>query len=187
MLGMLIIIFRGHRIARASRVARQLDVFFCNMGCGAANLDVGSVGLENPGHRVLATPVIIIVVIIVIVVPVTHPLVVVVLTVSHVSPFYRSKIVLLPNQEFTEAGLSSKPNCHGRSARRGMHGALPPRDARSALDTDARSASESQCSSTPHRFCRTSRSTKTRSPTASASSWLDQIIQPAGTSSGFLA
>jgi hypothetical protein len=120
----------------------------------------------------LATPVIIIVVIIiVIVIPVTHPLVVVILTVSHVSPFYRSKIVLLTNQEFTESRLSS--------SQRPTRGALPTRD--------ARGVPESQCSSTPHRFCRTSRSTKTRSPTASASSWLDQMIQPAGTSSGFLA
>jgi hypothetical protein len=97
MLGMLIIIFRCYRIARAPRVARQLNVFFRNVGCGAANLDVGSVGLENPGHRVLPTPVIIITiaVIIVIVVPVTHSLVVVILTVSHVLPFYRSKIAVV--------------------------------------------------------------------------------------------
>src|SRR5258708_37689802 len=112
MLGVLIIIFGCYRIAGTSRVARQLDVFFRDVGCGAANLDVGSVGLENPGHRVLATPVIIIVIVVIIVVPVTHPLVVVILTVSHVSPFYRSKIVLLPNQEFTES------SCHRRSARR---------------------------------------------------------------------
>jgi hypothetical protein len=89
-LGVLIVIFRRHRIAGTSRVARQLDVFLRDMGCGATNLDIGSVGLENPGHRVLATPVIVVVVI-VIVIPVTHPLVVVILTVSHVSPFYRSK------------------------------------------------------------------------------------------------
>jgi hypothetical protein len=57
------------------------------VGCGAANLDVGSVGLKHPGHRVLAAPVIIIVVI-VIVVTVTHPLVVV-LTVSHVLPLFQ--------------------------------------------------------------------------------------------------
>jgi hypothetical protein len=95
-LGMLIIIFRRHRIAGTSRVARQLDVFLSNVGCSAANLDVGAVGLENPGHRVLTTPVIIIVVVIVvIVVSVTHPLVVVILTVSHVSPFYRSIIVVI--------------------------------------------------------------------------------------------
>jgi len=54
------------------------------MGCGTADLDVGSVGLEYPGHRVLAAPVAVIPVIVV-VVPVTHPLVLV-LTVSHVLP-----------------------------------------------------------------------------------------------------
>jgi hypothetical protein len=54
------------------------------MGGGAANLDIGTVGFENPGHRVLAAPVVIVIIIIV-VIPVTHPLVVV-LTVSHVLP-----------------------------------------------------------------------------------------------------
>jgi hypothetical protein len=57
------------------------------VGRRAADLDVGSVGLEHPGHRVLAAPVVI-VVIIIIVVPVTHPLVIV-LTVSHVSPLFQ--------------------------------------------------------------------------------------------------
>jgi hypothetical protein len=58
------------------------------MGGGAANLDVGPVGFENPGHRVLAAPVVIIAIVVVIIVPVTHPLVVV-LTVSHVSPLFQ--------------------------------------------------------------------------------------------------
>jgi hypothetical protein len=94
MLGVLIVIFRRHGVAGTSRIARQLDVFFRDVGGGAANLDIGSVGLENPSHRVLATPVIIVVVIVV-VVPVTHPLVVVILTVSHVLPSYRSQIVVV--------------------------------------------------------------------------------------------
>src|SRR5437868_11719991 len=50
---------------------------------GAADLDIGPVRFEYPGHRVLTAPVI--VVVIIVVVPVAHPLVV--LTVSHVSPF----------------------------------------------------------------------------------------------------
>mgnify|MGYP003530157734 CR=1 FL=1 len=71
-----------------ARVARQLDVFFGDVGSGAADLDVGSVRFEHPGHRVLTAPVIIgVAVIAVIVVPVTHPLVV--LTVSHVSPLFQ--------------------------------------------------------------------------------------------------
>src|ERR1700737_77747 len=111
MLGMLVIILRCHRISRTSRIARQLDVFFRNVGRGATNLDIGSVGLENPGHRVLATPVVIVVIIIAIVVPVTHPLIVI-LTVSHVSPF-----------------LSIQVCCCRRSARRGTRGALPSRNA----------------------------------------------------------
>jgi hypothetical protein len=69
------------------------------MGGGAANLDIGTVGFENPGHRVLATPVVIVVVIIV-VIPVTHPLVVV-LTVSHVLP-------LLPALECLPLSWSSE-------------------------------------------------------------------------------
>jgi hypothetical protein len=60
------------------------------VGGGAADLDIGPVGLEHPGHRVLAAPVAVIPVIIIIavVVPVTHPLVVV-LTVSHVLPLFQ--------------------------------------------------------------------------------------------------
>jgi hypothetical protein len=52
---------------------------------GAADLDIGSVRFEHPGHRVLTAPVIVVAVIVVI--PVTHPLVV--LTVSHVSPLFQ--------------------------------------------------------------------------------------------------
>jgi hypothetical protein len=85
MFGMLVVILGGYRIAGRARVARQLHVFFRNMGCGTADLDVGSVGLEHPGHRVLAAPV---AVIPVVVIPVTHPLVVV-LTVSHVLPLFQ--------------------------------------------------------------------------------------------------
>src|SRR6267142_2022955 len=78
MLGMLIVILGGHRIAGAAGVARQLDVFFGDMRCGAADLDVGSVGLEHPRHRVLAAPV-----------------VVIVLTVSHVLPLFQPWIVVV--------------------------------------------------------------------------------------------
>jgi hypothetical protein len=60
-----------------------LDVLFGDVRGGAADLDVGAVGFENPCHRVLAAPVVIVVIIIV--VPVTHPLVII-LTVSHVPP-----------------------------------------------------------------------------------------------------
>src|SRR6202041_1416086 len=86
MLGMLVVVLGGYRIAGRARVARQLHIFFRDVGCGAANLDVGSVGFEHPGHRILAAPVVIIVV--VIVVPVAHPLVVV-LTVSHIVPLFQ--------------------------------------------------------------------------------------------------
>jgi hypothetical protein len=59
------------------------------MGRGAADLDVGPVGLEHPGHRVLAAAPVVVaaVVVIAVVIPVPHPLVV--LTVSHVLPLFQ--------------------------------------------------------------------------------------------------
>jgi len=97
-LGVLVIVFGRDRVARTPRIARELNVFFGNMRGGAANLDIGTIGLENPGHRVLATPVVIV---IIIVIPVAHPFVV--LTVSHVLP-------LLPSLEVNSSGLS----CYAR-------------------------------------------------------------------------
>src|ERR1700688_610706 len=85
MLGVLIIVLGGDRIAGRARVARQLNVFFGDVRSGAADLDVGPVRFEHPGHRILAAPVVVIAV--VVVVPVTHPLVV--LTVSHVLPLFQ--------------------------------------------------------------------------------------------------
>jgi hypothetical protein len=66
------------------------------VGRGTADLDIGAVRFEHPSHRVLAAPVIIVVIITVAiaVVVIPHPLVVVILTVSHVSP-------LLPIQRAT--------------------------------------------------------------------------------------
>jgi len=90
MLGVLVVILRGYRVAGRPRIARELDVFFGDMRGGTANLDVRSVGLEDTGHRVLAAPVIIIIVIVVaviIAIPVAHALVV--LTVSHVLPLFQ--------------------------------------------------------------------------------------------------
>ena len=87
MFGMLVVVLGGNRVAGGTGVACQLDVFFGDVRGGAADLDVGPVRFEYPGHRVLAAPVVIVVVIIV-VVPVTHPLVVI-LTVSHVLPLFQ--------------------------------------------------------------------------------------------------
>ncbi len=72
MLGMLIVILGGDRVAGRARVARQLHIFFSDVRGGAADLDVRSIGLEHPGHRVLAAPVAIIPLLLL---PVTHPLV----------------------------------------------------------------------------------------------------------------
>ncbi len=90
MFSMLVVVLGRDRVAGGTRIARQLYVFFCNVGGGATDLDVGPVRFEHPGHRVLTAPVIIVVVavvVIIIVIPVTHPLVI--LTVSHVSPLFQ--------------------------------------------------------------------------------------------------
>src|SRR5207237_201273 len=84
---LLVVVRGGDRVAGRACIARQLDVFFSNVRGGTADLDVGSVRFEHPGHRVLTAPVIVIVVIIIVVIPVTHPLVV--LTVSHVLPLFQ--------------------------------------------------------------------------------------------------
>jgi hypothetical protein len=78
----LVIILRGDRVAGTTRVSGKLDVFLSDVRSGAANLDVRTVGFENPRHRILAAP--IIVIIVVVIISAAHPLVV--LTVSHVSP-----------------------------------------------------------------------------------------------------
>ena len=59
MLGVLVVVLGRNRVAGRARVACQLDIFFGDVRGGAADLDVGSVGFEHPGHRVLAAPVIV--------------------------------------------------------------------------------------------------------------------------------
>ena len=54
MLGVLVVIFGRHRIARALRVARELDVFLRDVRGGAADLHVGPVRLVDPRQRILA-------------------------------------------------------------------------------------------------------------------------------------
>ncbi len=49
MLSVLVIVFRCNRIARALRVARQLEIFFPNVGCRSANFYVRSIGLVRSG------------------------------------------------------------------------------------------------------------------------------------------
>ena len=43
MFGVLVIILGGHRVARGHRIARQLHVFFSNVGCGSPNFDFRAV------------------------------------------------------------------------------------------------------------------------------------------------
>jgi len=82
-LGVLVVVLGRDRIAGGAGVAGELDVFLGNMRSGTADLDIGAVGFEHPGHRVLAAPVV--VVVIAAVIPIAQPLVV--LPVSHVLPF----------------------------------------------------------------------------------------------------
>ena len=49
MLGVLIVVFGGDRVAGGARVARELDIFFGDVRGGAADLDVGSVRIRRPG------------------------------------------------------------------------------------------------------------------------------------------
>ena len=54
MLRVLIVVFGRDRITGALRIARELDVFLCDVGGRAANFHVGAVGLVNPCQRILA-------------------------------------------------------------------------------------------------------------------------------------
>ena len=75
-LGVLIIILSGHRVARPLRVTRELDVFFRDMRSGAADFDVGTVRFINAREGILTLAV---------VASPPHAL----LTVSHVVPVRR--------------------------------------------------------------------------------------------------
>src|SRR5262249_23621666 len=76
MFGVLVVVLGCHWIAGSLRVACKLDIFFCNMGSGAADLYVGTVRFINTRERILAFAV---------VTAPTHSL----LTVSHVLPVRR--------------------------------------------------------------------------------------------------
>jgi hypothetical protein len=53
-LGVLVVILSRDRVAGALRVARELDVLLRDVGGGAANFNVGTVGLVNSCQRILA-------------------------------------------------------------------------------------------------------------------------------------
>ena len=67
MFGVLVVVLGRDRIAGRARVTRQLNVFFGDVRGGAADLDIGPVRFEHPGHRVLTAPVIVVVVAIIVV------------------------------------------------------------------------------------------------------------------------
>src|SRR5215831_14539967 len=80
-LGVLIVILRRDRITRRLRVARELNIFFCNVRWISANFHVRAVRFVHPHHRVVTLAVI---------VASAHALV---LTVSHGSPVANPFIV----------------------------------------------------------------------------------------------
>src|SRR5215831_16569359 len=80
-LGVLVVIFRRDRITRGLRVARELNIFLCNVGWISANFHVRAVRFVHPHHRVVTLAVI---------VASAHALV---LTVSHGSPVANPFIV----------------------------------------------------------------------------------------------
>jgi hypothetical protein len=53
MLSVLVIVFRRNWIARALRVAGQLEIFFPNVGCRSANFYIRSIGLVHSGQWIL--------------------------------------------------------------------------------------------------------------------------------------
>ena len=82
MLGVLIVVFGGHRIARRGRVPGKLDVFLGNVIRGPADLHVRPVRFVNPSQRVVAFATA------AAIVTTPHPMLV--LTVSHGSPVANS-------------------------------------------------------------------------------------------------
>ena len=83
-LRVLIVVFRGDRIARGLGIARELNVFFSNMRRIASNFDVGTVRFVNTRHRIVILAVaMLIVTMAMAVIAAAHALV---LTVSHDSP-----------------------------------------------------------------------------------------------------
>src|SRR5262249_33228794 len=80
-LGVLVVILRRDRVTRGLRVARELNVFFCNVRWISANFHVRAVRFVYPDHRVVTLAVI---------VASAHALV---LTVSHGSPVANPFIV----------------------------------------------------------------------------------------------
>ena len=99
MLGMLIVILSGHRIAGALRVARKLDVFFCDVRGGATNFYVGTVRFINARQRILAFAV-------VVVATSPHAL----LTISHDVPVRRPFTLSRPSPPMLRP-IASPYNC----------------------------------------------------------------------------
>src|SRR5262245_9882162 len=81
-LGVLVVIFGGDRVAGGLRIARQLHIFFGNVGRVAANFHVRTVRFEHARHRIVTFAMV--------VVAPAHALV---LTVSHDLPVANPFIV----------------------------------------------------------------------------------------------
>ena len=53
MFGVLIKVFGCDRVTGTLRIAGKLEILFRNVGCGAANLHLGSIGLVHPRKGIL--------------------------------------------------------------------------------------------------------------------------------------
>ena len=93
----------GKSLIEFPRVAGKLDILFGDVRGSAANLDIRTVGFENPRHRILAATVSV-VVIVIIVVAATHTLVVV-RTVSHVVPLYEVWVLRVGRRDARDVPL----------------------------------------------------------------------------------
>src|SRR5579883_134149 len=101
-LGVLVVVLCRYRIAGSLRITGELEVFLGNVGGSSADLDVGTVRLKHPSHRILTLAV-----------ASTHPLV---LTVSHDLPAATLRCDGLGAAFIPHAFTSSKPP-HGISYR----------------------------------------------------------------------
>jgi hypothetical protein len=113
MLGVLVIILGGYRVARGRRIARQLNVLLGDMGCGSPNFHIRAVRLINPCERIL-----ILAVMVVVVVVTTPHTFVVVLTVSHGFPVHQLPIYSGSNfRQFVSDRFSSSQRQNNTSVR----------------------------------------------------------------------
>src|SRR5215510_8737076 len=85
-LGVLVVVFRRDRIAGGLGIARELNVFFSNVGWVSTNFDVGAVRFVNTRHRIVVLAVAMLIVTMTMTMAVIAAAHALVLTVSHDLP-----------------------------------------------------------------------------------------------------